>query len=88
MDSAARRDYQYFQGRGDCRRTGVAPLREQAQHQLHLVPVVHADPRSGPAPACPTFVRSPLFAVVAAKVADFEKYRLPSCLIGYALLEK
>lgn len=44
MDSAARRDYQCFQGRGDCRRTGVAPLREQAQHQLHLVPVVHADP--------------------------------------------
>lgn len=48
MDSAARRDYQCFQGCGDCRRTGVAPLREQAQHQLHLVPVVHAGLPSGP----------------------------------------
>lgn len=88
MDSAARRDYQCFQGRGDCRRTGVAPLREQAQHQLHLVPVVHAGLPSGPVRRSNFLSGVPFFAVVAAKVADFEKYRLPSCLIGYALLEK
>ncbi len=88
MGSAARRDYQYFQGRGDCRRTGVAPLREQAQHQLHLVPVVHADPRSGPVRRSNFLSAVPFFVVVAAKVADFDKYRLPSCLIGRTLLVK